>query len=371
MDVPFLDVKAATNEVRDEIDAAIARVLNSGRYVLGDEVELFEAEWAAHVSASHCVGVGSGLDALRLALMAMGIGSGDEVIVPSNTYIATWLAVSEVGAIPIPVEPVATTYNLDPGRLEAALTPRTRAILPVHLYGQPADMTCLRRLAAEWGLWLLDDAAQSHGAGIAGRRVGAMGHMTAWSFYPGKNLGALGDAGAITTDDAALADRVRILRNYGSQAKYTHVVRGLNSRLDELQAAVLRAKLRHLDEWTERRRAVARYYLTELADLPLILPAVPEWAEPVWHLFVVRSTSRDALAANLAKAGVATLIHYPIPPHRQGAYDDLGIPQGTLPIAEAIHREVLSLPMGPHLDDDQRRLVIQATRTAALAAVGG
>jgi dTDP-4-amino-4,6-dideoxygalactose transaminase len=371
MGVPFLDVGAATNELRAEIDDAISRVLSSGWYVLGHELELFEAEWAAHVGASQCVGVGSGLDALRLALMAMGIGPGDEVIVPSNTYIATWLAVSEVGATPVPVEPLASTYNLDPDRVEAALTPRTRAILPVHLYGQPADMPSLWRLAAERDLWLLDDAAQAHGARLNGRRVGALGHLTAWSFYPGKNLGALGDAGAITTDDAVLAERVRLLRNYGSPVKYTHQVRGLNSRLDEVQAAVLRAKLPHLDEWTERRRAVAASYLAGLADLPLVLPTTPDWAEPVWHLFVVRNASRDALAAKLAEAGVATLIHYPIPPHRQGAYEDLAIPQGTLPVSEAIHREVLSLPMGPHLGEEQANFVIQATRDALLATVGG
>jgi dTDP-4-amino-4,6-dideoxygalactose transaminase len=371
MRVPFLDVGAATNELRTAIDSAIARVLGKGQYVLGEEVSLFEAEWAAHVEASHCIGVGNGLDALRLALMAMGIGPGDEVIVPSNTYIATWLAVSEVGATPVPVEPVAATYNLDPDRVEAALTARTRAILPVHLYGQPSDMASLERLAEERNLWLLDDAAQAHGARLRHRRVGAWGHATAWSFYPGKNLGAIGDAGAITTNDATLAERLRALRNYGSHVKYIHPVRGLNSRLDELQAAVLRAKLPHLDEWTERRRAVAASYLAGLVDLPLVLPVVPEWAEPVWHLFVVRSSSRDALAASLADAGVATLIHYPISPHLQGAYEDLGIAQGSLPVSEAIHREVLSLPMGPHLDEEQTNFVIQATRTAVLAGVAG
>jgi dTDP-4-amino-4,6-dideoxygalactose transaminase len=290
--------------------------------------------------------------------------------VPSNTYIATWLAVSEVGATPVPVEPLTATYNVDPNRVEAALTPRTRVILPVHLYGQPADMTSLWSLAAERGLWILDDAAQAHGARISGRRVGALGHLTAWSFYPGKNLGALGDAGAITTDDAVLAERVRILRNYGSPVKYTHQVRGLNSRLDELQAAILRAKLPRLDEWTKRRQLVAASYLIGLADLPVLLPTFPDWAEPVWHLFVIRHPSRDVLAARLAEAGVATLIHYPIPPHRQGAYEDLGLPQGSLPVSEAIHREVLSLPMGPHLDEEQTNLVIQATREAVLAPVG-
>ena len=347
--IAFLDLHAAYLELKDDLDAAYHRVMDSGWFILGKEVEAFEREFAAYCEAAHCVGVGNGLEALHLILRAYGIGPGDEVIVPANTYIATWLAVSYAGATPIPVEPDARTYNLDPALIEAAITPATRAILPVHLYGQPADMDPIKALASRYGLKVIEDAAQAHGARYHGRRVGGLGDAAGFSFYPGKNLGALGDGGAVVTNDADLAERVRVLRNYGSRVKYHNEVKGFNSRLDELQAALLRVKLPVLDEWNERRRAAAARYLDGLAGSELGLPYVPKWAEPVWHLFVVRHPQRDALQQRLQQAGIGTMIHYPIPPHLQPAYAELGYGAGAFPISEAIHREVLSLPMGPQL----------------------
>jgi len=352
--VLFLDFQEAHLEIRQELDAAYDRVLNSGWFILGKEVKAFEREFAAYCEAEHCVGVGSGLDALHLILRAYGIGPGDEVIVPANTYIATWLAVSHSGARPVPVEPNARTYNLDPALIEAAITPRTRAILPVHLYGQPADMDSINAIAARHGLKVIEDAAQAHGARYKGRRVGGLGDAAGFSFYPGKNLGALGDGGAVVTNDAEIAENVRILRNYGSRVKYHNEVKGFNSRLDELQATLLRVKLPVLDEWNTRRRAVAARYLDELAGSILTLPFVPDWAEPVWHLFVVRHPQRDELQQRLQQAGSGPMIHYPVPPHLQPAYAELGFGQGSFPITEAIHCEVLSLPMGPHLSGEQQ-----------------
>ncbi|WEN42097.1 dTDP-3-amino-3,4,6-trideoxy-alpha-D-glucose transaminase [Thauera sp. GDN1] len=346
MKVPFLDLHAAYLELKPEIDAAIARVVDSGWYILGPEVDAFEAEYAAYCEAEHAIGVANGLDALHLALLAMGVGPGDEVIVPSNTYIATWLAVSQCGATPVPVEPVDATYNIDPARIEAAITPRTKVILPVHLYGQPADLDPILAIARKHGLRVLEDAAQAHGARYKGRRIGAHGDAVAWSFYPGKNLGALGDGGAVTTNDPELADRISVLRNYGSRVKYVNEVKGFNSRLDPIQAAVLRVKLRVLDEWNARRQGIAQRYLEGLAGSGLVLPQVPEWAEPVWHLFVVRHPERDALVKRLNEAGVGTLIHYPVPPHLQAAYAEMGFGVGAFPVAERMAREVVSLPMG-------------------------
>lgn len=348
--IPFLDLGATYRELKPQIDAAVARVLEGGWYILGPEVEAFEAEWAAYCGAGFAVGLANGLDALTLALRALGIGPGDEVIVPSNTYIATWLAVSGVGARPVPVEPDPLTHNIDPNLIEAAITPRTRAVMPVHLYGQPADLQPILEIAKRHGLRVIEDAAQAHGAAYRGRRLGGHGDIICWSFYPGKNLGAFGDAGAITTNDADLAARVAMLRNYGSREKYVNELPGVNSRLDPLQAAVLRVKLKVLDDWTERRRAIASAYLEGLKDSGLILPHVPEWAAPVWHLFVVRTDAREQLQAQLAKAGIGTLIHYPIPPHMQSAYADLGFEAKAFPIARRLAQEVLSLPMGPHLD---------------------
>lgn len=360
MTIPFLDLGAAYRELKTEIDAAVARVLESGWYILGPEVEAFEAEWAAFCEADHAVGLGSGLDALILALRALDVGPGDEVIVPSNTYVATWLAVSAVGATPVPVEPDPATHNIDPARIAAAVTERTRVLLPVHLYGQPADLDPILDFARAHGIAVVEDAAQAHGARYKGRRIGAHGDVVCWSFYPGKNLGALGDGGAITTSRADLADRIRVLRNYGSREKYVNEVKGVNSRLDPIQAAVLRAKLPHLDAWTGRRREVAAAYGEGLAGSGLILPHVPNWAEPVWHLFVVRAPDRRALQTRLTQAGIGTLIHYPIPPHMQQAYSELAIPPEALPVARQLAGEVLSLPIGPQLDVAEARAVVAA-----------
>lgn len=358
--IPFLDLKASYLELNAEIDAAVARVVRSGWYIGGPEVEAFESEWAAYCEARFAVGVANGLDALTLALRALEIGPGDEVIVPSNTYIATWLAVSAVGARPVAVEPNPASFNIDPMRIEEAITPRTRVLLPVHLYGQPADLDPLLAIAGKHGLAVVEDAAQAHGARYKNRRIGGHGNIVCWSFYPGKNLGALGDAGAITTDDANLADRIRVLRNYGSRVKYVNEVQGTNSRLDPLQAAILRAKLNVLDEWTERRRVAAARYMEGLRDGELILPHVPVWADPVWHLFVIRTPYRDALQKRLEAAGIGTLIHYPIPPHRQEAYAGEEISQAQLPIAEQLADEVLSLPIGPQLNPQHLDVVLDA-----------
>lgn len=353
MSVPFLDLGAATRELSGEIQTAVARVVSSGWYIGGGEVTAFEEAFAAYCEADHCVGVGNGLDALVLSLRAVGVGPGAEVIVPSNTYIATWLAVSAVGAVPVPVEPDEATHTLDPGRVEAAVTERTRALLPVHLYGHPADLDPLLALARRRGLKVIEDAAQAHGARYRGRRIGSHSDAVCWSFYPGKNLGALGDGGAVTTNNAAVAERVRILGNYGSRQKYVNLEKGVNSRLDPLQAAVLSVKLARLDEWNERRRQVAARYGEALAGSGLTLPASADWAEPVWHLYVVRTVERDALQARLTKAGIGTLIHYPIPPHRQDAYADLAPSLPALPLAERLAAEVMSLPIGPQLSSRQ------------------
>ena len=368
--IPFLDLKATYLELKDEIDAACRRVLESGWYILGEEVEAFEAEYAAFCETRHCVGVGNGLDAIFLALRAMDVGPGDEVIVPTNTYIATWLAVSMTGATPVPVEPDERTFNLNPALIDAAITPRTKIILPVHLYGQPADMDAISSIVAkinqsritnhESPIKVLEDAAQAHGARYRGKRIGAHGDAVAWSFYPGKNLGAFGDGGAVTTNNSQIAERIRVLRNYGSKVKYVNEVKGVNSRLDPLQAAVLRVKLKRLDEWNERRRDIAETYLEGLAGTRLILPSVAQGIEPSWHLFVVRSPERDALQKRMSDSGIGTLIHYPIPPHLQEAYSEFGYGEGLFPIAEKIAREVLSLPMGPHLEKkDQLKILCQ------------
>jgi dTDP-4-amino-4,6-dideoxygalactose transaminase len=366
--IPFLDLKAPYLELKQELDEAIARVVSSGWFIGGPEVDQFEAEYATYCGANHAVGVANGLDALHLALRAMDVGPGDEVIVPSNTYIATWLAVSQCGATPVPVEPDARTYNIDPTRIEAAITSRTKAILPVHLYGQPADMDPILSIARKHSLRVLEDGAQAHGASYKGKRLGAHGDAVAWSFYPGKNLGAMGDGGAITTNDAQMADRLRVLRNYGSRVKYVNEIKGYNSRLDPLQAAILRVKLAHLDKWNARRSAIAARYFQGLTESGLALPFVPDWAEPAWHLYAVLGSDRDALQKKLADVGVATLIHYPIPPHLQGAYAALGLAKGTFPIAERIHNEVLSLPMSPSMTMEQASQVVAACHKAKVVA---
>jgi dTDP-4-amino-4,6-dideoxygalactose transaminase len=364
--IEFLNLQQVNAPHRAAIDAAVARVLDSGWYVLGREVEAFEQEFAAYCGAAHCIGVANGLDALHLILRAWGIGPGDEVIVPSNTFIATWLAVSQAGATPVPVEPDEHTHNMDPKRIEAAITPLTRAIMPVHLYGQPADMDPILAIARKHGLRVVEDAAQAHGARYRGRRAGSLGDAAGFSFYPGKNLGALGDGGAITTSDADLAARLRKLRNYGSSVKYRHDVAGTNSRLDELQAAVLRAKLPHLDAENAARAARAAEYLQALQGLPLVLPQVLPGTEPAWHLFVVRSTQRDALQAALRERGVGTLVHYPIACHRQGAYAHQRWP--ALPVAERLQSQVLSLPMAPYLQGADVQAVAGALRACTEGA---
>ena len=360
--VPFLDLASVYRASKVEIDAAMARVAASGWYLMGKELAAFEAAYAAFCGARQCVGMANGLDALHLGLRALGVGDGDEVIVPSNTYIATWLAVSQCGARVVAVEPNERTYNLDPACVEAAITQRTRAILPVHLYGQPADMDPINELAAKHELSVLDDCAQAHCARYKGRPVGSLARVSSWSFYPGKNLGAFGDAGAVTTDDARLAEQVRVLGNYGSRVKYHNEVKGFNSRLDELQAAVLAAKLGDLQHATDRRRAIAARYLEGMQGLRLTLPHVPAFAEPAWHLFVVRHADRNAFQKRLAERGIGTLIHYPVAPHLQPAYAELGWGQGRFPIAEAMHAEVLSLPMWPGMDEDAVDRVIDAVR---------
>ena len=349
--IPFLNMKAPYEELRTELNEAIQRVASSGWFILGPEVDAFEEDYARYCGAAHCVALANGLDALHLALRAMGIRPGDEVIVPSNTYIATWLAVSQCGATPVPVEPVEGTYNIDPARIEAAITSRTKVVLPVHLYGQPADMDAILAVARRHGLQVLEDGAQAHGARYKGTRIGAHGDAVAWSMYPGKNLGAMGDAGAVTTNDATLADRIRVLRNYGSRVKYVNEVQGFNSRLDPIQAAVLRVKLRYLDAWNMRRARVAAVYEAQLNHAAVIHPQVPAWAEPAWHLYVIRHPRRDELHAALKEAGIDTLIHYPIPPHSQQAYAGTGLITGDFPLAEGMAAELLSLPIGPHIRD--------------------
>jgi dTDP-4-amino-4,6-dideoxygalactose transaminase len=365
MSIPFLDLKAINLAQAAELEGAFHRVLHSGWYVLGKEVERFETSFAAYCGSAQAIGVANGLDAIFLILKGYGIGPGDEVIVPSNTYIATWLAVSHCGATPVPVEPLASSYNIDPEKIAAAITPRTKAIIAVHLYGLPADMAPINALAKRHGLKVIEDAAQAHGARYRGVRTGALADAAAFSFYPGKNLGALGDAGAVCTDDAALAQAIRSYRNYGSHIKYHNERQGYNSRLDELQAALLGEKLGALDAGNGQRAAIAACYTEQLAGLPdLVLPRAPAWAESAWHLYVVRHPRRDLLAKQLADAGIGTMIHYPVPPHRQPAYAELGLAEGSLPIAEAIHREVLSLPIGPTMTLDQARQVAAAIRAA-------
>jgi len=360
--IEFLNLKEVNQTHLPQLREAIERVLQSGRYLLGAETEAFEAEFAQYCGVPHCIGVGNGLDALHLILRAMDIGPGDEVIVPGHTFVATWLAVSQVGAAPVPVEPDPHTCNIDPDRIEAAITPRTRALMPVHLYGQTADMSRIRAIADRHQLKVIEDAAQAHGATHHGRRAGNLGDAAAFSFYPGKNLGALGDGGAITTSDTALADKLRKLRNYGSAIRYQHDMQGVNSRLDEIQAAMLRVKLPHLDRDNAHRAEIAAQYLHDLNDTPLVLPQVAAGNVPVWHLFVVRHPERAALQAQLQERGIGTLIHYPTAVHRQLAYQHTALARPPAPLSEAMAAQVLSLPMGPTLSLVQARQVTAALK---------
>jgi dTDP-4-amino-4,6-dideoxygalactose transaminase len=370
-EVPFLDLRAAHARYADELKAAAARVIDSGWYVLGQELEAFEHEFALYCGTAHAIGVGNGLDALSLILRGyreLGqLADGDEVIVPANTFIASFLAVTENRLVPVPVEPDPVTFNLDPAQVEAAIRPRTRAIMAVHLYGQLADMVALRALADRHGLLLIEDAAQAHGASMAGRRAGAFGDAAGFSFFPTKNLGALGDGGAVTTSDNRLAERIRALRNYGSDIKYRHLFPGVNSRLDELQAALLRVKLAHLDAEIAQRRDVARRYRDGIGNAQIYLPSVTAEDAHVWHLFVVRSERRDELQRHLQALGIHSQVHYPVPPHRQPAYA-ASLGGLRLPIAERLHRQVLSLPMGPAMDEVAVQRVIYACRTFGDAA---
>ena len=349
--IPFIDLGRLHQSVREPLDQAYRRVVDSGWFIMGPELEAFEAEFAQYSEVKHCIGVGNGLEALHLLLRAYGIGPGDEVIVPSNTFIATWLAVTECGAVPVPVEPCIDTHNIDPTLIGNVITSRTRAIIPVHLYGQPADMDPINALAAEHGLVVIEDAAQAQGALYKGCRVGSLGHAAATSFYPAKNLGALGDGGAVLTNDDMIADKVKRFRNYGSKIKYQHELAGYNSRLDEMQAAFLRVKLAVLDEWNARRRDLANHYARFMGNSIAVLPHVPYFAEPVWHLYVIRSKKRDALKNYLEQQGISTVIHYPTPPHRQRCYQEFH--ECSLPIADRLASEVLSLPMFSALDVEE------------------
>lgn len=361
--IPFLDLKPINAQYRQELIDAATRVIDSGWYILGQEVKAFEAEFARSCGAVHAVGISNGLDALTLILRAykeLGVlAEGDAVVVPANTYIATILSITENRLEPVLVEPDLGTYNLDPDLIEAALTPRTRAIMAVHLYGQAAAMTEIRAIASRRGLKVIEDCAQAHGAMLDGRVVGTLGDAAGYSFYPGKNLGALGDAGAVLTADPALAETVRALRNYGSHVKYQNRYQGPNNRLDEMQAALLRVKLEHLADENARRRAIARRYLDQIRNPAVILPVVARGDEShVWHLFVVRTRDRDGFQKHLLERGVQTVVHYPIPPHRQEAYRAWN--GRSYPITEKIHREVLSLPMSPVMTADQVDAVIAA-----------
>ena len=349
--IPFLDLGRTYKELKPEIDEAVQRVMNSGWYIQGVEVDTFETEFADYCGVKHCIGTGNGLDALHLILRGYDIGPGDEVLVPSHTFIATWLAVTLVGATPVPIEPLGdTTYAISADSIEVAITSKTKSIIPVHLYGRPADMAPIKQVATKYGLRVIEDAAQAHGARYHGQRVGGLGDAAAFSFYPGKNLGAFGDGGAITTNDDVLAAKLRSLRNYGSSEKYVHDSLGVNSRLDAVQAAILRVKLKFLDEWNARRVSLADCYRQGLAGTKILLPAKTNGFESVYHLFVIRTVKRDMLQACLKEAGIETLIHYPIAPHRQGAYKNMN--DISLPIAELLANEVLSLPIGPHLSSE-------------------
>ena len=364
--VPFLSFQPQHVPVREEIMAAIGRVYDSYWYVLGDEVKKFEQAYNAFNHVSHTIGVANGLDALVLALRVLGVGPGDEVIVPSNTYIATWLAVTQVGATPVPVEPDPATSNINPDLIEAALTSRTRAIMPVHLYGQACRMTEIMTLAKKHSLYVVEDNAQSQGAAFNGQITGSFGDVNGTSFYPGKNLGALGDAGAVTTNNVELDQKVRVLRNYGSQQKYYNEVVGYNSRLDELQASVLEVKLKHLPEWTRQRQQVAAWYDQYLAGIVgLRLPALADGATHVYHLYVVHTPQRDAMQQHLMAQGIGTMIHYPVPPHRQQAYATMQLSAGAFPIAEELAATCLSLPMYPGMSEEQVQAVTVAIRSFA------
>lgn len=363
MNVPFLNLHSSYLELKQEIDDSINRVMESGFYILGPEVEKFENEFANYVEAKYCIGVANGFDALYLSLLALNIKPGDEVIVPSNTYIATWLAVSKCGAIPIPVEPDINSYNIDAKAIESAITTKTKAIIPVHLYGKTVDLDAISVLAKKYDLKIIEDAAQAHGATYKGKKIGSHGDLVAWSFYPGKNLGAFGDGGCVSTNNEQLANKIRILGNYGSSIKYVNPLKGINSRLDPIQAGILRVKLKYLDEWNARREIVANKYLEGLNSC-IDLSKFQNQLSTVWHLFVIEVQNREVIQKKLTRYGVGTQVHYPIPPHLQKAYSDLDFKMGDFPIAEKMSRTVLSLPIGPHMSDKEIDHVIDAVKNA-------
>lgn len=360
MNIPFVTFKPLEKELDTELREAFERVYSNSWYIEGREDEAFEKAFAEYCGTGYCVGCGNGLDALMLSLKALGITAGDEVIVPSNTYIATALAVTYVGATPIFVEPDIRTYNLDPTKIEEKLTAKTKAIMSVHLYGQPCDMDPIMEIARGHNLYVVEDCAQAHGATYKGKKVGSFGDAAGFSFYPGKNLGALGDGGAVVTNNKALADKVRALGNYGSDYKYHHIYQGNNSRLDEMQAAFLSAKLPHLDRMNAERRRIAARYLTEIVNPKIVLPIVIDGVIPVWHIFAIRCEDRDALADYLKDAGISTNKHYPIPMHLQEAYKDLNMPKGALPVAEEISATEISIPMFYGMDNNEASYVIDA-----------
>lgn len=360
MDVPFVSFRPLEDKLNSEIRAAFMRVFDRSFYISGVECSKFEHAFAEYCDSKYCVGCGNGLDSLTLALKALGVGCGDEVIVPSNTFIATALAVTYAGATPIFVEPELDTYNIDPSKIEEAITARTKAIIPVHLYGLPAKMDEIVSIAGKHGLFLVEDCAQAHGATYKGQKIGSFGDAAGFSFYPGKNLGALGDAGAVVTNNDEVAEKVRALGNYGSDYKYHHIYQGVNSRLDEVQAAFLSAKLPSLDEVNANRRAIAAKYIAGIDNSDIVLPTVYEDVEPVWHIFAIRCSSRDVLAAYLEEKGIHTNKHYPIPLHLQRAYSSLGFAEGAYPIAELISKTELSLPMYYGLTEVQQQYVIDA-----------
>ena len=361
MKIPFLDLKRTHKYLNKEISAAVSRVHNSGEYILGNEVEKFERNYANYCHAKFCLGVANGLDALKLSLLALGVGKGDQVIVPAHTFIATWLAVSHVGAIPIPIEPDPSNYNIDPSLIEKKINKKTKAIIIVHLYGLPADINSIRKIAKKYKLRVIEDAAQAHGTKYKDKKIGAHSDIVAWSFYPGKNLGALGDGGAITTNSKKIFEIIKTLRNYGSKEKYVNNFIGYNSRLDSIQAAILSVKLAYLDEFNHSRKKIAAQYIDALKDYCQFLPTTNKDYESVWHLFVIRHQYRNQLRLELEKQGITTLIHYPVPPHLQKAYRHLDIKKGQLPITEKICQECLSLPIDPLMNQKEIDYVIKKT----------
>ena len=365
MKVPFLNLNRLHHEISDELKHSFSDILTKGQFIGGEYLETFEKSYSAYTGSDYCVGVGNGLDALVICLKALDVGPGDEVIVPSNTFIATWLAVTHCGATIVPVEPDIRTHNIDVSLIEETITEKTRVIIPVHLYGQPANLDEIIQLARKYKLYVIEDAAQAHGASYKGKRIGSHSDLVAWSHYPGKNLGALGDAGSITTNNTELARKVRMLGNYGSEERYIHDELGVNSRLDPLQASILNIKLKYLDLWNERRQQIADIYISELQNTNITLPHIEEHNNSAWHLFCVRSHKRDKLRQELSDRGIETLIHYPIPPYDQKAYKDLSHNKNSFPLTDIISKELMSLPIGPSMQDSEVQYVIDSIKKAS------